>query len=120
MKKPLGRHHSLLIALAISLHALLQAPLLFAGDEDMSPNAYHVFDPETGYMMTVDPMSEEELAKARADGTLDRIADLTADPPPQSSGAATPRFWLIVLGVFSAAIAYLAWRRFLRDRAPRI
>lgn len=120
MKKPPERHRSLLIALAISLFALLRAPLLIAGDEDMSPNAYHVFDPETGYMMTVDPMSEQELAKARADGTLDRVADLTADPSPPSPGTAPPRLWLIVLTVFSAAIAYLAWRRFLRGRAPRI
>ena len=120
MKKPRNRNRSLLIALAISLYALLRAPLLIAGDEDMSPNAYHVFDPETGYMMTVDPMSEEELAKARADGTLDRVADLTAAPSPQSTSATTPRFWLILLAAFSAGIAYVAWRRFLRGRTPRI
>lgn len=120
MKKPRYRHRSLMVALAISLYALMRAPLLFAGDEDMSPNAYHVFDPETGYMMTVEPMSEEELAKARADGTLDRVADLTTDPSSRSSSAGMPRLWLIVLTAFSAAIAYLAWRRFLRGRAPRI
>ncbi len=33
---------------------------LYAGDEDMSPSAYHVFDPETGYMITVDPLDEEQ------------------------------------------------------------
>ncbi len=32
----------------------------YAGDEDMSPSAYHVFDPVTGYMITVDPLDEEQ------------------------------------------------------------
>ncbi|MDH3350845.1 MAG: hypothetical protein OEM51_04815 [Gammaproteobacteria bacterium] len=42
------------------LTALSVTSTLHAGDEDMSPSAYHVFDPETGYMMTVDPLAEEQ------------------------------------------------------------
>lgn len=108
------------IAVAVSCCALLQAPLLFAGDEDMSPNAYHVFDPETGYMITVDPMTEAELAEAKADGTLDEFANMTSNKPPQVTSPATSRFWIIVLVAISAAIAFFAWRRFLGGRTPRI
>ncbi len=44
----------------LSLVLTFWAAVLYAGDEDMSPSAYHVFDPETGFMMTVDPMDEEQ------------------------------------------------------------
>ena len=107
------------IALAVSFCALLQAPLLFAGDEDMSPNAYHVFDPETGYMVTVDPMTEAELAKAKADGTLEGIANVTTSDSQQASRPGASRLWIIVLAAISTGITYFAWRRFVRGRAPR-
>jgi hypothetical protein len=51
----------------LSLVLAFWAAALYAGDEDMSPSAYHVFDPETGFMMTVDPTDEEQLDAAPPD-----------------------------------------------------
>lgn len=39
----------------LALTLLLLAPALYAGDEDMSPSAYQIFDPETGFTITVEP-----------------------------------------------------------------
>ena len=73
----------------------------YAGDEDMSPSAYHVFDPETGYMITVDPLDEEQQNSMVAD-----------EIPPEVASTASDhwRFWIAAIAV-SGGIAFWLHRR---------
>ncbi|NNC77616.1 MAG: hypothetical protein HKN77_06585 [Woeseiaceae bacterium] len=104
------------LAFTAILVAWMAAVPLYAGDEDMSPNAYHVFDPETGYMMTVEPMTEEELAQARAEHDNDGDVIASGERP---SDAAIPVSWLVLLAIVFAAIAYFSWHRFVRGRQAK-
>lgn len=62
----------------LSLVLMFAAGSLYAGDEDMSPSAYHVFDPETGFMVTVDPTDEEQPAAMLSD--VDKVEVEPAAP----------------------------------------
>jgi hypothetical protein len=73
----------------------------YAGDEDMSPSAYHVFDPETGYMITVDPLDEEQQDSL----VLDEIP-----PEVESTVSVHWRFWIAAIAV-SGGIAFWLHRR---------
>ena len=86
------------------LSLLLIAFVVRAGDEDMSPSAYHVFDPETGYMVTVDPLAEEQPLENGDDAAAADSA-ATADP-------AVPA-WLYGAGalVILAALVGVLYRR---------
>ena len=77
-----------------------------AGDEDMSPSAYHVFDPETGYMVTVDPLAEEQPLEDGDDASAGAESTSATDPaaPAWLYGAGA----LVVLG---ALIGVLYRRR---------
>ena len=93
------------------LAALLLAPALFAGDEDMSPSAYHVFDPETGYMMTVDPMAEEQIVDADAAAGKD-AADTAVATSGQRTGGPTLSQLLIYATVTLLLVGgIIVWRR---------
>jgi len=69
---------------------------LYAGDEDMSPSAYHVFDPVTGYMITVDPLDEEQQDSLVPDEILPEI---------ESTASGHWYFWIAAIAV-SGGIAY--------------
>lgn len=96
----------------MSIHRLACLSLLLiafgaqAGDEDMSPSAYHVFDPETGYMVTVDPMAEEQPLENGDDAPAAAESATATDQaaPPWLYGAGA----LVVLG---ALIGVLYRRR---------
>ena len=75
---------------------------LYAGDEDMSPSAYHVFDPVTGYMITVDPLAEEQQDSAAPD-ELPPEVDTTAPIPWQ--------YWIAVIVVAGGIAVWLHKRR---------
>ena len=74
---------------------------LYAGDEDMSPSAYHVFDPVTGYMITVDPLDEEQQDSVVPDEILSKI---------ESTASVHWYFWIVAIAV-SGGIAYWLHRR---------
>ncbi len=73
----------------------------YAGDEDMSPSAYHVFDPETGYMITVDPLDEEQQ---------DSVVPDEIPPEVESTVSVHWRFWIAAIAV-SGGIAFWLHRR---------
>ncbi len=73
----------------------------YAGDEDMSPSAYHVFDPETGYMITVDPLDEEQQ---------DSLVSDEIPPEVESTVSVHWRFWIAAIAV-SGGIAFWLHRR---------
>jgi len=97
------------------LTALLVTSTLHAGDEDMSPSAYHVFDPETGYMMTVDPLAEEQLDPATPDEAMTVTAtnDAAVSALDQAATPAPRQMWgyLIAAIVLIAGIAVWAKSR---------
>jgi len=78
------------------------ATTLNAGDEDMSPSAYHVFDPETGYMITVDPMDEEQQVSAATDGVPPEVA-------PTVPG--TWQYWMVAIAIAAGVAAWLYRKR---------
>ena len=80
---------------------MLYTATLHAGDEDMSPSAYHVFDPETGYMITVDPLDEEQQDSSVPD-----------EVPPEDEPT-TPDSWQYWIAAFavSGGIAFWLHRR---------
>ena len=78
----------------------------YAGDEDMSPSAYHVFDPVTGYMITVDPLDEEQQDSMVAD-----------EIPPEVESIASDhwRFWIAAIAVLGGIAFWLHRRRESHD-----
>ena len=74
---------------------------LHAGDEDMSPSAYHVFDPVTGYMIIVDPLDEEQQ---------DSVVPDEIPPTVESTASIHWHFWIAAIAV-SGGIAFWLHRR---------
>lgn len=95
----------------VCLVALLSAPELFAGDEDMSPSAYHVFDPETGYMMTVDPMAEEQIVDANADPAVNAAESAAETPGQQAGGLALSQVLIYATVAVMLIGGFIVWRR---------
>jgi hypothetical protein len=95
------------------LMAVLIAPATFAGDEDMSPNAYHIFDPETGYMITVESVPDGQQASNEGNSTL--ATGSTAD---QSTTSEKPGVWSYLIIAIALAAGFTAWLRYrIRDVA---
>ncbi|MFQ5982230.1 MAG: hypothetical protein ACE5KS_02535 [Woeseiaceae bacterium] len=84
----------------MSLVLTVWTATLYAGDEDMSPSAYHVFDPETGYMITVDPEAEEQ-SMATGDSVTTGIDD---------TDVAAPVPWQFWVAAFVIAGGIFVWR----------
>ncbi len=80
---------------------LLGALAAYAGDEDMSPSAYHVFDPVTGYMVTVDPLDEEQQ---------DSVVPAEISPEVETTASNHWQVWFAAIAV-SVGIAYWLYRR---------
>lgn len=92
------------------LAVILACSATHAGDEDMSPNAYHIFDPETGYMMTVESAPEGQDGTTRADQGAS-----TEPAHGQTANADEFVFWpYLVVAVLIAGLL-IAWKR-TRDR----
>jgi len=90
----------------LCLTAVLATPATYAGDEDMSPNAYHIFDPETGYMITVESLPDGQQALAEAD------ANSTADPlKDQAEDAIQNQTWIYLIAAILLAGGFAGWRR---------
>ncbi len=75
---------------------------LYAGDEDMSPSAYHVFDPVTGYMITVDPQAEEQQVSA---------APEDVQPEVDTTALVLWQYWIAVIVVAGGIAVWLHKRR---------
>ena len=90
----------------LSLVLTLCTATLYAGDEDMSPSAYHVFDPVTGYMITVDPLAEEQQDPAAADDLSSEV-DTTAPVPWQ--------YWIATIVVAGGIAVWLHKKRESHD-----
>ena len=69
----------------------------YAGDEDMRPSAYHVFDPVTGYMITVDPLEEEQQELMVPD-----------DVPPEVESTVSVH-WYFWIAAIAAAGSITVW-----------
>lgn len=105
---------STILAGLLCLAALSVAPGVHAGDEDMSPSAYHVFDPETGYMMTVDPMAEEQL---QGDAATD-AATPDVVPGTATDTALLSRSWTYLLPALLVIVGVIAWLRRKTKASP--
>jgi hypothetical protein len=86
----------------LSLVLTFAAVSLYAGDEDMSPSAYHVFDPETGFMMTVDPTDEEQQ------GAMPSEAD---NAEIEAAATVDSRLWIIAILVVGGIIFWAQKKR---------
>lgn len=102
----MSSHHPVRIALLL---VMLFVCRVHAGDEDMSPSAYHVFDPETGYMVTVDPMAEEQPL-AEADVATEDAAAQVQDEP------AAPVPWGYWIGLIVLIGGLMVWLHHRRER----
>ena len=83
--------------------------MLYAGDEDMSPSAYHVFDPVTGYMITVDPLDEEQPDPAPTDDASPEVetTEVTGEPT-----ASVPwQYWIATIVVAGGIAVWLRKKR---------
>jgi len=92
----------------LCLTAFLTTPTIYAGDEDISPNAYNVFDPVTGYMVPADsqPTALQGHEMTEAD------ANLAADPlNNQSENPAQSQRWIYLLALMLLAGGFAAWSR---------
>ena len=98
------RNFTQLASAGIGVLLLALSSTLNAGDEDMSPSAYHVFDPETGYMVTVDPSDEEQVMPP------------ASDEPPAEAERTAPFSWQIWLIVIVVAGGVAVWFRKSRER----
>jgi len=76
---------------------LILGVAVYAGDEDMSPSAYHVFDPVTGYMITVDPLEEEQQDLMVPD-----------DVPPEVESTVSVH-WYFWIAAIAAAGSITVW-----------
>jgi len=86
----------------LSLLLAFWAAALYAGDEDMSPSAYHVFDPETGFMVTVDPTDEEQLDATPPDVNAPQI---------EPTAAIDWRGWIAALLILGGIVIWLRKKR---------
>ena len=96
----------------LSLVMAIWTATLYAGDEDMSPSAYHIFDPVTGYMITVDPQAEEQ------DPAASDEASPGLDPTEVADGLTTPvpwHYWIVVIVVAGGILVWLSKRRESHD-----
>ena len=97
------RDKNILLSLVLIFWA---AVVVYAGDEDMSPSAYHVFDPATGFMMTVDPMDEEQQV------VTPPYVDTPEIEPPASIDW---RLWIVALLVAGGIAIWLQKKRASRQ-----
>ncbi len=82
---------------------------LYAGDEDMSPSAYHVFDPVTGYMITVDPLAEEQQDSAAPDDLPPKVE--TTDVTDEPTAPDPWQYWIATIVVAGGVVVWLLKRR---------
>jgi hypothetical protein len=101
-----GKHLTTTRTCLLCLTVLLVSPAIFAGDEDMSPNAYHIFDPETGYMITVESVPDGQIAPTGADSNK---------PVPslgnQTETARDSQSWLYLIAAMLVVAGFAAWKR---------
>lgn len=86
------------------------ASVVCAGDEDMSPSAYHVFDPETGYMVTVDPLDEEQQEPTSSDlpTSEDEVDAMAETAGEHEQATVTAQTWtFIVVGIIAVAAVFV-------------
>jgi hypothetical protein len=90
----------------LCLAVILITAAAYAGDEDMSPNAYQQFDPVTGYMIPVDDSSAPQRGHAApGDAAAGNSADL---PGSESKSSAQPPGWVYLL-VAVLIVAFVVW-----------
>jgi hypothetical protein len=86
----------------------LTTPALHAGDEDISPNAYNVFDPVTGYMVPAESQPTAQQGQSMTATNRDAGAEATddqADKPTQLHS------WILLLALTFLVGGYAAWKR---------
>ena len=96
---------------------MLHSPA-FAGDEDMNPTAYSVFDPVTGYMIPADqlPPQEHTPATSSTNETTTLGTQISAGQPmtTQASAIEEPEQSYILMYLVAGALilgGFAAWVR---------
>ncbi len=102
--------------MASKLHGLLLAVLLlaggaWAGDEDLSPNAYQEFDPVTGFMVTVDPDADEQQGHGDDVAAQAEHGDAALEEIPPEDNWSGPSRWIYWAVVAAAALGVAFWLR---------
>jgi len=92
----------------LCLTAILISPTLYAGDEDISPNAYNIFDPVTGYMVPADSQPTAQQGHA-----ISEVGPNIASEPQdnQAENSTRPQSWIYLLAVMLLTAGYAAWKR---------
>lgn len=99
-------------AVAAFCASLAIVPPAFAGDEDISPNAYQVFDPETGFMVPADSLPDAQQGHPPADQT-----DAGSAAADAGQGSAPSRLLPLLLVAVIAMAGVAVWLRAKRKRA---
>lgn len=85
---PTALHRICLIAI-LGLPGLYPAGPAYAGDEEINPSVYQVFDPETGFFIDVEPPPDAQPATTTHTPSAAPAAT-TAGTEPQTPAASTP------------------------------
>lgn len=121
---PEDRSSSIRSCVAWCLLALLPLAGARAGDEEINPSVYQVFDPETGYFIDVEPPPDQQPANSQpalpatvaGDPQPAAVAPVTTTPEPVGPAISAPvadRKPLLVAGIVTVLVlvAGLALRK---------
>ena len=87
---------------------------VYAGDEDMNPTAYQRFDPETGFMVPIQPHeAQQQNHDQTTQGTaeLPQTPDSAIQPPEAEEPTGSASFWLYLLAGITILAGFAAWIR---------
>lgn len=105
------------------LLALLPLAAARAGDEEMNPSVYQIFDPETGYFIDVEPPPDAQQSTNSQQSTTPAPADpqpadnaMVAAAPGQAAPVSAPapdRRPLLIAGIaiLLVLVAGFVWRK---------
>ncbi|MGY8814730.1 MAG: hypothetical protein ACKVHQ_08425 [Gammaproteobacteria bacterium] len=81
---------------------------VYAGDEDMNPTAYSRFDPETGFMVAVDPNETTQQDHTPATDITSAPAEpVIASQPIEEPTQSFPLWTLVIAGVLGLGMIVL-------------
>jgi len=102
-----------LIKCMIGLMLYISMSVLNAGDEDMNPTAYQRFDPETGFMVPIQPHEAQQQTHDQSEQGTSSVAQTPHTTPTSELAESTNShlFWIYLLGGISLLAGFAAWIR---------